>query len=230
MRVENSKVEPHLPEAEHRRSTRFSIVVPVEVKWSERGGSVLQEKAQATEVSTYGAMLRMRTKPPVGGEIELTNLLSNEATHARVVAVRRYKEGGVLEIAIALPVPSETFWGVTFRLSKTTAELLQLGKAIKEGGLDPRVLREFRDAIDYVRKTAWAVYEWQARQREQRDAQTVLSLLTVERIRRAAQLCNALAADLEAGEATHETPGIAELYPIIEQVYNRLADLLKHQD
>lgn len=91
MKVDNPKAEPHSPEAEQRRSARFPVVVPVEVKWWEQGGSVVQEKARATEVSTYGAMLQMRTSPPVGSEIELTNLISTEATRARMVAVRHQK-------------------------------------------------------------------------------------------------------------------------------------------
>jgi hypothetical protein len=81
--------------------------------------------------------------------------------------------------------------------------------------------------VDHVRKTAWAVQEWQERQLQQRDTQTVLSLLTAERIRRATQLSQALTTELDARKLTSETPRIAELLQALEQVHQRLASLLE---
>jgi len=69
---------------------------------------------------------------------------------------------------------------------------------LKAGNIDQRVLMEFRDSVDYVRKTAWVVYEWQERQVRHRDTATVLPLLTIERLRRATQLCGSIGRDLEA--------------------------------
>jgi hypothetical protein len=88
--------------------------------------------------------------------------------------------------------------------------------------MDPRVLREFPDAVDYVRKTAWALQE---RQAHQRDIATVRSLLTDERVRRATQLSKALASDLESHEVSDGTPGTAELFRVIEILYQRLTDM-----
>ena len=45
-------------------------------------------------------------------------------------------------------VPNEAFWGVNFQLRKTTADLANIENAIGSGGLDPRILREFREAVD----------------------------------------------------------------------------------
>jgi hypothetical protein len=109
-------------------------------------------------------------------------------------------------------------------------DLMKLEKDMKEarsGGMDPRVLREFRDAVDYVRKTAWALQELQERQAHQRDIATVRSLLTDERVRRATQLSKALASDLESHEVGEATPGTAELFRAIETLHQRLADLFK---
>ncbi len=211
--------------AEHRRGSRFPVVVPVEVKWQELSGKTVKEAARAKEVNAQGGLLDMKTYPGVCSQLELTNLLSGEATGARIVAVRRSKEGAVLGVAVELLVPSETFWGVNFQLRKTGAELVKLEQAIKSGGVDARLLREFRDAVDYVRKTAWAVQEWQERQLQQRDPHTVLPLLTAERIRRATQLSNTIAQDLAAHEVTHETAGMDELFRAVERVYQRLAGL-----
>lgn len=169
----------------------------------------------------------MKTYPDVGSQVELTNLLSSEAAQARVVAIRRSKKGAVLGVAVELLVPNESFWGVNFRLRRTSAELVKLEQAIKSGGIDPRILTEFRDAVDYVRKTAWVVQEWQERQLQRRDASTVLPLLAAERIRRATQLGNSIAMDLAAHEVTPETAGIEDLFRAIERVYQDLASLLR---
>jgi hypothetical protein len=135
-------------------------------------------------------------------------------------------------MAIELLTPSETFWGVTFRLKVAIDDLLKLEKDMKDsrsGAMDPRVLREFRDAVDYVRKTAWALQELQERQAHQRDVATVRSLLTDERVRRTAQLSKALAADLESHEVNDGTPGTADLFRAVEILYQRLEGLFKIQ-
>lgn len=93
---------------------------------------------------------------------------------------------------------------------------------IQKGGADPLVLREFRDAVDFVRKSAWAVYEYQDRQVRHKDASTVLSLLTVERVRRGTQLNADIAADFDAHSLTSETPGIADFLRAVEAVAKRL--------
>src|SRR6202030_4620461 len=126
-----------------------------------------------------------------------------------------------------LLTPSETFWGVTFRLKRAIDDLQKLENAIRSGGMDPRVLREFRDAVDYVRKTAWALQELQERQAHQRDTATVRTLLMDERVRRGTQLSKALVADLDANEVSEGTTGAAELFRAIESLYQRLAGLFK---
>ncbi len=213
--------------AERRRGIRFPVVVPVEAKWIEPGGKSFKEAAQAREVNVLGGLLEMRTYPSVGSQLELTNLLSGDKTQARAVAVRRSKEGQLREVAIELIVASESFWGLNFQLKKTSAELVKLEQAIKSGGLDARILMEFRDAVDYVRKTAWAVQEWQERQLQKHDPHTVLPLLTAERIRRGTQLSNAIVSDLASHEVTRDTPGIEEFFHAIARIYESLGNLFK---
>ena len=94
------------------------------------------------------------------------------------------------------------------------------------GVVDPGILTEFRDAVDYARKTAWAVQEWQERQLQRHDPQTVLSLITTERVRRRATQLNAsIISDLAAQKINRQTPGINELVQAIEKLYQQLADL-----
>jgi hypothetical protein len=81
--------------------------------------------------------------------------------------------------------------------------------------------------VDYVRKTAWAVQEWQERRLQKHDPQTVLSLLIAERIRRVTLLSQAVTADLTAYEVTRETTGIDELFRAVESLYQQVANLLR---
>lgn len=210
-----------------RRGSRFRVVVPIEVQWRDSTGRTVKESAEAREVSGLGGLLAMKSHPVAGTHIQLTNLTTNEETAARVAAIRRTKEGGLIGVAVELLKPSETFWGVNFQLRKTSAQLSSIEDAIKAGGVDPRILRDFRDAVDYVRKTAWAVQEWQERQIKRHDPQTVVPLIISERIRRATQLSQAISADVTANDVTRETPGVRDFFKAIESLYVQVSSLFR---
>jgi hypothetical protein len=180
-------------------------------------------------VNAQGGLLELKNYPAVGIQIEMKNLISHESSHARVVGVRRNPEGRLLGIAVELLVASETFWGVNFQLKKTCADLVKLEYDMRSGPVDQRVLGEFRDAVDNVRKTAWAVQEWQERQSRQSDPQTVLPLLVAERIRRATQLCEAIAADSATHEVTPTTVGLEEFLRAIERIRQAFVDSFKNR-
>jgi hypothetical protein len=211
---------------EKRRGSRFPVVVFVETKWRALSGDTVTETAQAMEVSAFGGLLHMKTYPTVGSELELTNLLSGETAKARVVGIR-FSEDTAPKVAVELLLRSDTFWGLNFQLRKTSAELARIEREITSGGIDARILEEFRDSVDYVRKTAWAVQEWQERQLQKHDPQTVLPLITSERIRRATQLSIAIKTDLEAHQVSRETAGMHELFLAVEGLYPRVADLFR---
>jgi hypothetical protein len=213
-----------------RRSRRFPFISPVEATWQEAGGKLFREAGRATEVNAQGGLVEMKTYPSVGSQIELTNFLSHQTTQARVVGLRRTSEGRVLGVAVELLVPSETFWGANFQLKKTCADLVKLEYDMRSGPIDPRILREFRDAVDNVRKTAWAVQEWQERQSRHHDPHTVLPLLTAERIRRATQLCDAITTDSATHEVTRRTVGIDEFFRAVERVHQSLLDLFRDRE
>lgn len=213
--------------AEGRRSRRFPFLSPVEATWQEPGGTIVREKGRATEVNAQGGLIEMKTYPAVGIQIEVKNLLSQESSHARVVGLRRNGDGLLLGVAVELLVPSETFWGVSFQLKKACADLVRLEYDMRSGSIDPRVLQDFRDAVDNVRKTGWAVQEWQDRQSKQQNPQSVLPLLTAESIRRATQLCDVITAACAAGQIGRETVGVAEFLQAIERVAEQFLALRK---
>src|SRR5260370_39337746 len=101
---------------EHRRGSRFPVVVPVDAQWQELSGKTIKQDAQAKEVNAQGGLLEMKTYPRIGCQLDLTNLLSGEATKARVVAIRGSKDGAVLGVAVELVVPNEACWWGNFPL------------------------------------------------------------------------------------------------------------------
>jgi len=230
MAPERRPAELQPPGEGRRRSRRFPVFVPVQVRWTASGNEPLITDVQAKEVNIHGGLLHFPNNcasPQVGTEMNLKNLFTGDETRARATALRCAKDGALLGVAVELLPPSETFWGLTFRLKKTTSELLQLDQAITEGNIDSRVLREFRDAVDYVRKTAWVVQEWQERQEQQKDTATVLPLLFMERVRRGTQLCAAVSSDMKAHDVTPETAGLEALYRAIQKLFRELQGLFE---
>lgn len=215
------------PTTGKRRSRRFPLISPVEATWQDADGKIFRESGRATDVSAQGALLEMKSYPASGSRIELKSLLSNESSQARVVGFRRSGEGRLLGIGIELLIPSETFWGMNFRLKKACADLVNLEYDMRSGSVDSQILREFRDAVDNVRKTAWTVQEWQERQSRQQNPDTVLPLLTAERIRRATQLCDAISADSAARRVAPETVGIDDFFHAVGRVHQTLLTLLR---
>jgi|SRR5579863_6954436 len=101
----------------------------------------MKAEAQAKEVDTHGGLLQFlnaEALPTAAAEMKLTNMLSGEEVRARTLTVRRSKGGRVLGVTVELLFPSETFWGLAFRLRKTTAGLLRLEQDIKSEKIDPR--------------------------------------------------------------------------------------------
>jgi len=201
----------------------FPLEILLQALWTE-GGAGHCEPAHVLQAASHGGVLQMKKSPPVGIEMTLSNPLSGESVVARVLGVQPVG-GSISDVTIQFRGPSETFWGPSFRLRKATAELEALERAIRTGDVNARALREFRDAVDHIRKTAWVVQEWGERRAQGKETETVLSLLTLERIRRATQLMGDLASDLQSHEITSQTGGLYELYSAVARIHQVLSAL-----
>ncbi len=211
------------PTRERRRARRFSLVVPVEVEWIDLAGVGFKEEARARNVNDHGALLHMKKYPRLNSEVVLKNCLTRESKQARLTGIRRGKAGELLGVIVELLVPSETFWGLTFQLQRSTAELLEIERALQSRDIDFRVLRELRGAVEYLRETASAVHQWQDLQLEGGDAYSVLPVVTEVRLRRAGQLFDELASDLDAMEVTDSNEGLDGVALAVDRLYKRLA-------
>ena len=116
---------------------------------------------------------------------------------------------------------------ISERLKAATDELQKLEKLVVSGDCAPRVLNDFRGAVDSMRQTAWAVQQWTVLQEQHRDPYSVLGILQEERVRRAAQISRDLTLDLESMDLELDTAGLADLFHAIEGLYRRLAPLFR---
>jgi hypothetical protein len=119
---------------------------------------------------------------------------------------------------------------ISERLEAATKELQHLEELVKSGDLDSRVLSEFRNAVDHMRSTSWAVQKWMGlSDRSGGDPFTVLPILSEERVRRATQILQDLSLDLQATDIGIDTKGIGDLFTSLDDLRRRLATLLKRE-
>src|ERR1700680_2542231 len=116
---------------------------------------------------------------------------------------------------------------VSERLKVATDELQKLEQLVISGDCAPRVLSEFRGAVDSIRQTAWAVQQWTELQRQHRDPYTVLGILSEERVRRATQLTRDLTIDLQSLELGLETEGLEKLFQATKGLHELLTRLFR---
>lgn len=124
---------------------------------------------------------------------------------------------------------------LTSRLRNAIRELRELEAAIRElekpdVGVEPRVLSEFRDATDHIRTTAWAMQLALAQSAIGSSAPSAfMPLLTSERLRRAAQLCEDLAQEIEAANlkpSAEVSERFGRLFLAMERLHARLAPII----
>ncbi len=121
----------------------------------------------------------------------------------------------------------ETKGPISARLQATTNELRELEQLIQSGDIDPRVLRDFRGAVDHLRTTASVVQQWIELRQRGSDPYPVLPLLTAERVRRTIQLSKDLDLDLQSFEVSIETEGLGDLFQAVDGLHKQLAPLFK---
>ena len=112
------------------------------------------------------------------------------------------------------------------RVASAVAELCNLQQLLLTEDVDPRLLTDFRDALNRTRNTAWAVQQSLACQDTEADSATLMHVLAVERIRVAYQLGSALAEDLRKPDIELQAGQLLELYRVMKDLTARLAELV----
>jgi len=202
---------------ERRKETRFPVSVPLEASWKGPDGVLVKEEAIARQVNAHGGLLEMGNYPEIGTRVTLTNFLSAETMDARVLATPNSREGVAHGIIVELVSPNESFWGVSLQVKKAGVELQKLEKNLRAQGIEPRLLKEFRDTVDYMQAIAGTVQ--QARERQMLgDDENADVWLVGERIRRTINLCLELTSDLDAGRIAEDHKALPELRDCLEHL------------
>jgi len=113
------------------------------------------------------------------------------------------------------------------RLQRATDELKSLEQLIVSGDFSPRILSDFRNAVDSIRQTARVVQQWVGLQQQRRDPYSAMSTLSEDRVRRATQIAKDLTIDLQSLEVDFGTEGLLELFHAIEDLHERLIPLFR---
>ena len=92
--------------------------------------------------------------------------------------------------------------------------------------VDPRLLSEFRSALDHARSTTAAVEQWVDLQQQDRDPFPVLAAIESSRIRLTASFMRELVMDIDASTLHLGSEGIKELYESARQLHLRIEQLI----
>jgi len=115
---------------------------------------------------------------------------------------------------------------VSVRLQSAIKELQSLHKLLSCDDVDPRVLGDFRDALNRVRNTAWAAQQAAANRFLEQGPTRMASLLAYERVRAAYQLCRSILEDLQGEDIQFQKGQLIELYGVATQLTAQLKEVL----
>jgi hypothetical protein len=114
------------------------------------------------------------------------------------------------------------------KLHRLASELRQVeGQLQTAPAPDAAPLQEFRQALDNTRLTAWSVNEAMSASRRDTGADSVLSFLAAERLRRLDQMVRNMCADLDRQAVTAQTVGMQSLFDSVNALSTRLNALFK---
>ena len=161
---------------------------------------------------------QVRTSHPgIGGGISFTQLTPD----ARKQLNQLLDVLAGISIAEPSPEPAATRTDISGRVYKTAEELRAIETLLQSDmtDVDPRILAEFRHAVDHARETAWAVQTWIEMRKQQRDPFTLMPLVEKRRVRQAVFLLKELLMDFQACTVTHDSDGFLDLQTAVKDFY-----------
>lgn len=115
---------------------------------------------------------------------------------------------------------------VSEKLADVIVQLCALQEPLLTSEVDPRVLVDFRDALNRIRNTAWAAQQSANAPLFDQGAATVASYLTAERIRATYQLCRSLHGDICRDDIEFQKGPLVELYRVAKILVDELKERL----
>jgi hypothetical protein len=113
---------------------------------------------------------------------------------------------------------------ISVRLQNVTNELREIQDLLRsEKDVDPAILTDFRDAVNRVRNTAWAVEQFAISKTAETDPNNVLSVLAGERVRVAYQLCKLIQSDLANPGIRIQKGQLLQFRDVTSELENQIA-------
>jgi hypothetical protein len=126
---------------------------------------------------------------------------------------------------IAVPSKKPT---VSVRMQRVAEELREIQDLLAlQPGVDTSILTDFRDAVNRVRNTAWAVEQYANSQSTGEDPQNVVTLLAGERVRVAYQLCKLIQADLANPSIRFQKGQLLQFRDVNTELEQKLGEVVK---
>ena len=103
----------HFRFKERRRTVRVAITIALTVRWEAPTGDVFSVKTQSQSVSQGGGLCVLEEPIVVGQSLQLVNQNSGEAVDAKVVTVRKARDGKTY-VGFEFVEPNSNFWRMHF--------------------------------------------------------------------------------------------------------------------
>ncbi len=180
--------------------------------------SALEVTVKVADLEIHSRGQVRTSHPGIGAGIAFT-MLDVEA---------RKKLNQVLDVLAGAAAPEEQSApspegkiDITSRVYKSAEELRVLETLMQSDttDVDPRILAEFRNAVDHARQAAWAVQTWIELRKQKRDPFSLMPLVEKRRIRHAIFLLQELLVDFQAHTISVETEGFPDLKRAIADFY-----------
>ena len=103
----------HFRFKERRRTVRVAINVALTVRWEAPSGDVFSVKTKSQSVSQSGGLCVLEEPAVVGQSLQMINENSGEAAEAKIVTVRKARDGKTY-VGFEFVEPNSNFWRMHF--------------------------------------------------------------------------------------------------------------------
>ncbi len=236
--------------AERRRDKRVACEGAAEIR---RGDD---EKAswggRVSDLSAGGCYIEMPHPLPVNTEVTIAlNILHSEfRCQAKVRTSHPFVGMGLLftQVSVddrrklndilasltrgpvikATPAPAAPPSDATTCIQQSTDELRAIEVLIQteSSRIDPRVLQEFRKAMDRARMTAWAVQQWLDLQQRKADPFSLLARLEAQRFAETVGNLREIRVEIESGTIQPDAEGVTDLSQEVDKLRRALFNFL----
>jgi hypothetical protein len=122
---------------------------------------------------------------------------------------------------------ADTATDTSERLKTTIEELAGIQSLLVAGELDPRILADFRDAVNRVRNTAWAAFQYAESTITGKDSGSIISLAAAERMRATFQLCQTIQEDLASTDIQLQAGQLIRLHEATKTLTEKLDEVIR---